>query len=196
MKNFTINRALVAKKKIFFLAALGLSMMAQAVELDFYKTLVDEQADATKGTTQLYSLEYAPDGSLYLSSMYQTASAAEVGLNFAGNTYEGATASKWGSKAGEQKYTNMRNSFLAKLDAEGNLLWAKPDTTGDYDLANTTMAVTNDGGVIYADKFRTRKGVYMSFFNVFNANGELVASNNMSFTNYDSIVVDGKKVAR
>lgn len=196
MKNFTINRALVAKKKIFFLAALGLSMMAQAVELDFYKTLVDEQADATKGTTQLYSLEYAADGSLYLSSMYQTASAAEVGLNFAGNTYEGATASKWGSKAGEQKYTNMRNSFLAKLDAEGNLLWAKPDTTGDYDLANTTLAVTNDGGVIYADKFRTRKGVYMSFFNVFNANGELVASNNMSFTNYDSIVVDGKKVAR
>ena len=28
-------------KKIFFFAALGLSMMAQAVELDYYKTLID-----------------------------------------------------------------------------------------------------------------------------------------------------------
>ena len=183
-------------RKIFFLAALGLSTMVHAVELDYYTTLVDEQKDASKGTTQLYNLDFTADGSLYLSCMYQTVDTSEVGLLFEGNRYKGATASKWGSKAGEMKYTNMRNSFLAKLDAEGNLLWAKADTTGDYDLSNTTIAVTNDGGVIYADKFRTRKGVYMSFFNMYNAAGELVASNNMSFTNYDSIEVDGKKVAR
>ncbi len=183
-------------KKIFFLAALGLSVMAQAAELDYFKTLVDEQADASKGATQLYSLEYAADGSLYLLSSYQTASSEEVGLHFDGKTYQGATASKWGSKAGEQKYTNMRNSFLAKLDAEGNLLWAKADTTGDYDLSNTALAVTNDGGIIYADKFRGRKGTYMSFFNMYDKDGKLVASNNMAFTNYDSIEVDGKKVAR
>lgn len=183
-------------KKFFFLAALGLSTMVQAAELDYYTTLVDVQKDATKGTTQLYNLEYAADGSLYLSCMYQTVDTSEVGLLFEGNRYKGATASKWGSKAGEMKYTNMRNSFLAKLDAEGNLLWAKADTTGDYDLSNTTIAVTNDGGLIYADKFRTRKGVYMSFFNMYNAAGQLVASNNMSFTNYDSILVDNKKVAR
>ena len=183
-------------RKIFFLAALGLSMMAQAVELDYYKTLVDEQAKATAGTTQLYSLEYAADGSLYVLSSYQTASADEVGLHFAGNTYQGATASKWGSKTGELKVTNMRNSFLAKLDAEGNLLWAKPDTTGDYDLANTALAATADGGVIYADKFRTRKGVYMGFMNMYNGAGNLLATTNMAFTSYDSIEVDGKKVAR
>ena len=183
-------------RKIFFLAALGLSMMAQAVELDYYKTLVDEQAKATAGTTQLYSLEYAADGSMYLLSSYQTASADEVGLHFAGNTYQGATASKWGSKTGELKVTNMRNSFLAKLDAEGNLLWAKPDTTGDYDLANTALAATADGGVIYADKFRTRKGVYMGFMNMYNGAGNLLATANMAFTSYDSIEVDGKKVAR
>lgn len=183
-------------KKIFFMAALGLGMMTQAAELDYYKTLVDEQADPSKGTTQLYNVEYAADGSLYVSSMYQTATSNENGLLFNGQAYPGATASKWGSKAGEQKYQNMRNSFIAKLDSEGNTLWAKADTTGDYDLANTTIAVTNDGGLIYADKFRTRKGVYMSFFNVYDANGALIASNNMSFTNFDSIVVDGKKVAR
>lgn len=182
-------------KKIFFFGALGLSMMAQAVELDYYKTLVDEQADASKGTTQVYNLEYAADGSLYLLSMYQTASSAEVGLNYDGKTYQGATAAKWGSKAGEQKYTNMRNSFLAKLDAEGNLLWAKPDTTGDYDLAGTALMVTADGGVIYADKFRGRKGNYMSFINIYNANGQLVGSNNMALTK-DTIIVGGKKVAR
>lgn len=183
-------------KKFFLFAALALTMMAQATELDYYKTLVDEQADASKGTTQLYSLEYTADGSLYLLSSYQTASAEETGLVFEGQTYQGATASKWGSKAGELKVQNMRNSFLAKLDAEGNLLWAKADTTGDYDLSNSTLATTTDGGVLFADKFRTRKGVYVSFFNLYDANGQLVATNNMSFTNYDSIEVDGKKVFR
>lgn len=183
-------------RKIFFLAALGLALMAQAVELDYFKTLVDEQANASAGQTQLYSLEYAADGSLYLLSSYQTATADEVGMCFDGKTYKGATASKWGSKAGELKVTNMRNSFLAKLDAEGNLLWAKADTTGDYDLSNTALAATADNGVIYADKFRTRKGVYMGFMNMYDKSGNLAATANMSFTNYDSIEVDGKKVYR
>lgn len=182
-------------KKCSLFAALGLSMMAQAVELDYYKTLVDEQADASKGTTQLYNLEYAADGSMYVLSSYQTASSEEVGLIFEDKTYKGATASKWGSKAGEMKVTNMRNSFLAKLHAEGNLLWAKPDTTGDYDLAGTAVMVTAEGGVIYADKFRGRKGNYMSFINIYNANGQLVGSNNMALTK-DTIIVGGKKVAR
>ena len=183
-------------RKMFFLAALGLSAMVQAVELDYYKTLIDEQADATKGQTQLYTLDYCADGSLLLLSSYQTASADEVGMTFDGKTYQGATASKWGAREGDMKFTNMRNSFLAKIDANGDLLWAKPDTTGDYDLANTAVAATADGGVIYADKFRTRKGVYMGFINLYDKNGNVVASNNMSFTNYDSIVVDGKKVKR
>lgn len=183
-------------RKFLLFSALALSMMIQAAELDYYKTLVDEQASPTSGQTMLYSLDYAPDGSLYLLSSYQTASSEETGLLFDGNAYQGATATKWGSRTGDMKYTNMRNSFLAKLDAEGNLLWAKADTTGDYDLSNTAISVTNDGGLIYADKFRTRKGVYMSFFNVYSPSGELVASNNMSFTNYDSIEVDGKKVFR
>lgn len=183
-------------KKIFFLAALGLSVMSQAATPEFMKTLIDEQADATKGQTQLYSLEYAADGSLYLLSSFQTASAEEVGMTFNGKTYQGATASKWGSRTGDMKYPNMRNSFLAKIDANGDLLWARADTTGDYDLANTAVAATADGGVIYADKFRTRKGVYMGFINVYDKNGNVVGSNNMSFTNYDSIVVDGKKVFR
>lgn len=183
-------------KKFFLFAALGLSVMAQAVELNYYKTLVDEQADATKGTVQLYNLEYAADGSIYGLAMYQTASANETGLHFAGNAYVGATASKWGSKPGELKVTNMRNSFLYKLDKDGELLWAKPDTTGDYDPSNSTIAVLSDGGVIYADKFRGRKGTYMSFFNMYNKDGQLVASNSMSFTNYDSIEVDGKMVKR
>lgn len=183
-------------KKIFFLAALGLSVMAQAADLDYYKTLVDEQADATKGQTKVCALEYAADGSLFILSDYQTASAEETGLVFENKTYPGATASKWGSKAGEMKYTNMRNSFLAKLDAEGNLLWAKADTTGDYDVANTALAATADGGVIYADKFRTRKGVYAGFISVYNKDGNVLGSNSMAFTNYDSVEVDGKKVFR
>lgn len=182
-------------RKIFFLAALSLSLLAQAAGIEYYKTLIDEQSDASKGSTMLYSLEFTADSSLYLLSSYQTSSAEEVGLHFDNNTYEGGTASKWGSKAGEYKYTNMRNSFLAKLDAQGNLIWAKPDTTGDYDLAGTAMAVTADGGVIYVDKFRCRKGNYMSFINLYSKEGNLVASNNMAFTS-DSMVIGDNKVAR
>ena len=193
-------------KKMFFFAALAVSasLTAQAeepetssaVKTEYLKTLVDEQADATKGTTQLYSLEYTADGGLVLLSSYQTATADETGMRFDNATYPGATASKWGSREGDMTLTNMRNSFLAKIDSEGNTLWAKADTTGDYDLANTAIAVTADGGVIYADKFRTRKGVYMGFINMYDPTGNLVASNNMSFTNFDSIVVDGKNVKR
>jgi len=180
----------------FLLCILSFMVLSlQAVELDYYKTLVDEQALADQGQTMLYNLEYCNDGSLYLLSSYQTASSEEVGLHFAGNTYAGATAAKWGSKPGELKLNNMKNSFLAKLDAEGNLLWAKPDTTGDYDLAGTALAVANDGGVIYADKFRGRSGNYMSFINVYDKDGALVASNNIALT-IDSIEVDGKKIAR
>lgn len=183
-------------KKILLFAALGLSVMAHAVELDYYKTLVDIQADPSKGTVQLYNYEYAADGSLYGLAMYQTASSAETGLQFAGNDYKGATATKWGSNAGELKVTNMRNSFLYKLNKDGDLLWAKADTTGDYDLAYSAINSTPFGGVIYADKFRTRKGVYMGYINVYDNAGNLLGSNSMSFTTYDSIVVDGKKIKR
>ena len=184
-------------KKFFLFAALGISamVMAQNAELSYYKTLVDEQDDPSKGSTMLYSLNYTADGSLYLLSSYQTTSAAETGLHFAENAYPGASVCKWGNQPGEYKYSNMRNSFLAKLDAEGNLLWAKPDTTGDYDLAGTALAVTADGGVIYADKFRGRRGNYMGFISVYDKDGRMVASNNMALT-MDSIEVEGKKIAR
>lgn len=178
------------------LAFVALSLnMAQAVDMAFYKTLIDEQANPSSGQTMLYSLEYCSDGSMYLLSSYQTASSDEVGLHFSGNTYQGATSAKWGSKPGELKLANMKNSFLAKMDAEGNLLWAKADTTGDYDLAGTALAVTKDGGVIYADKFRGRSGNYMSFINLYDKDGRLVASNNMALT-IDSIIVGDKKIAR
>ncbi|MBQ7632139.1 MAG: hypothetical protein IJS82_05215 [Paludibacteraceae bacterium] len=182
-------------RKFFLFAALGLSMISLATEPYYYKTLVDEQSKPTSGSTMLYALEFAQDSSLYLLSSYQTTSAEEVGLHFADQTYQGASVSKWGAQPGEYKYQNMRNSFLAKLDAEGNVIWARPDTTGDYDLAGTALAPTTDGGIMYADKFRGRKGNYMSYINLYNKDGQLVASNNIALT-VDSIIVDGKKVAR
>ena len=50
--------------------------------------------------------------------------------------------------------------------------------------------------MIYADKFRTRKGVYAGFISVYNKDGNVLGSNSMAFTNYDSVEVDGKKVFR
>lgn len=146
-------------RKIFFLAALGLSMMAQAVELDFYKTLVDEQADATKGTTQLYNLEYYADGSLLVLASYQTATQDETGLQFNGQSYTGATASRLGQ-------VNTMNALFAKLDASGNTLWAVPDTTYYFDLSGSTSLATANGGAIFAQKMKNKKGRFMTYLNV------------------------------
>ncbi len=185
-------------KKICILAVLAISaaLTAQVPEADFMKTLVDEQDAATKGMTQLYALDYYLDGSLLLLSSYQTATAEEVGMTFCGNTYSGATAAKWGAQEGDFKYTNMRNSFMAKLDSKGDLLWAVADTVADFDLANIALTATADGGAVYVQKFRTRQGVYTGLLNLYGSNGNVVASTEISFTHRDSIVADGKKVFR
>ena len=160
-------------KKIFVLFALGLSMMAQAVELDYYKTLVDEQADATKGTTQLYNLDYYADGSLLVLASYQTATSEEVGLHFEGQTYQGGTAARW-------NLANTMNAFLAKLDKEGNVLWAVPDTTYYFDLGGSASVVTADGGAIFVQKMKNRKGRYVTFINKHDKTSLVTESNNIT----------------
>lgn len=160
-------------KKIFFFAALGLSMMAQAVELDYYQTLVAEQDDATKGQTQLYNLDFYQDGSLLLLSSYSSATADEVGLRFAGNTYQGGTAAKI-------SLSSLTNAFLAKLDENGNLLWAVPDTTYQFDLSGSAATATTDGGAIFAQKMRNKKGRYVTFVNVHDNTSFVTASNNIT----------------
>ena len=168
-------------RKIFFFAALGLSMMAGAIEMDYYKTLIDEQGDKTKGATQLYSLEFAADGSLYAMSMFQTDSMdGNVGLHFDGEVYEGGNPRKWGSREGDLKLNNYRNLFFTRIASNGDVLWAKADTTMDYDLATSAMAVTNEGGIIIADRMRSRKNRFMSFINMYDQNGQMVASNNIT----------------
>ena len=99
-------------KKVIFLAALGLSVMAQAAEPGYFKTLVAEQADATKGQTQLYNLDYYADGSLLLLSSYSTASKDEVGLHFDGDTYQGGTASTSADKCFYGKSGQRRYGFM------------------------------------------------------------------------------------
>ena len=148
-------------RKIFFLAALGLSVMAQAIELDYYKTLVDEQADASKGTSPLYNLEYYADGSLLVLASYQTTTQDETGLLFNGQAYTGATASRF-------SLTTTMNALLAKLDANGNTLWAVPDTTYYFDLSGSASATTVDGGAIFAQKMKNKKGRFMTYLNVHN----------------------------
>ena len=138
-------------KKVIFLAALGLSVMAQAAEPGYFKTLVAEQADATKGQTQLYNLDYYADGSLLLLSSYSTASKDEVGLHFDGETYQGGTASKLSLQA-------LTNAFMAKVDKEGTVLWTVPDTTYQFDLGGSVNMATKDGGAIFAQKMRNKKG--------------------------------------
>ena len=156
-------------RKIFFLAALGLSVMAQAIELDYYKTLVDEQADASKGTSQLYNLEYYADGSLLVLASYQTTTQDETGLLFNGQAYTGATASRF-------SLTTTMNALLAKLDANGNTLWAVPDTTYYFDLSGSASATTADGGAIFAQKMKNKKGRFMTYLNVHNSTSYVTQS--------------------
>lgn len=160
-------------KKVIFLAALGLSVMAQAAEPGYFKTLVAEQADATKGQTQLYNLDYYADGSLLLLSSYSTASKDEVGLHFDGDTYQGGTASKLSLQA-------LTNAFMAKVDKEGTVLWTVPDTTYQFDLGGSVNMATKDGGAIFAQKMRNKKGRYVTFINVHDNTSFVTESNNIT----------------
>lgn len=162
-------------KKIFFFAALliGAQSFAQNYEAGYLKTLVDEQADATKGQTQLYNLEYYSDGSLLLLSSYSTATSEEVGLHFNDSTYPGGTAAK-------VSLSSLTNAFMAKIDANGDLIWAVPDTTYQFDLGGSASIATTDGGVIFAQKMRNKKGRYVTFVNVHDHTSYVTASNNIT----------------
>jgi hypothetical protein len=137
------------------------------------KTLVDEQADPTKGQSQLYNLEYYSDGSLLLLSSYQTASAEEPGIHFADSTFKGGTATKVGLSA-------LTNAFMAKIDANGDLIWAVPDTTYHFDLGGSVSMATTDGGAIFAQKMRNKKGRFVTFVNVYDHTSYVTASNNIT----------------
>lgn len=162
-------------KKIFFFAALliGAQSFAQNYEAGYLKTLVDEQANPTQGQTQLYNLEYYSDGSLLLLSSYSTVTSEEVGLHFNDSTYPGGTATKVGLSA-------LTNAFMAKIDADGELIWAVPDTTYHFDLGGSVSMTTTDGGAIFAQKMRNKKGRFVTFVNVYDATSFVTASNNIT----------------
>ncbi len=162
-------------RKIFFFAALliGAQSFAQDYEAGYLKTLVDEQADPTKGQSQLYNLEYYSDGSLLLLSSYSTVTSEEVGLHFNDSTYQGGTATKVGLSA-------LTNAFMAKIDANGDLIWAVPDTTYHFDLSGSVSMATTDGGAIFAQKMRNKKGRFVTFVNVYDHTSYVTASNNIT----------------
>ena len=159
-------------RKIFFLSVLMLSMISYAAELDYYQTLVTKQQAGDDGQSHVFGLDYYADGSLLLLANYQTDTASGEGvMEFAGHTYGVAMGNRKGSGGSRYKLKNYRNAFFAKLNPQGDLLWAVVDSTFDYDVSASAIMATENGGAIFAEKGRDAEGRYWTYINVYSANG-------------------------
>jgi hypothetical protein len=162
-------------KKLFFLAALGWSIMTQAGELDFYKTLVTTQEAGNAGQSHVFDLGYYTDGSLLVLANYQTDTTAGDGvMEFAGKTFGAALGNRKGNGGSRYRLKNYRNAFFAKLDQNGELLWAVVDSTFDYDVSASTIMPTENGGAIFAEKGKDADGRYWTYINIYSNTGQFI----------------------
>lgn len=145
----------------------------QAVELDYYKTLVTKQVADDAGQSHVFNLTYYNDGSLLVLANYQTDTTAGEGImEFAGKTYGAALGNRKGNGGSRYRLKNYRTAFFAKLDVKGELLWAVVDSTFDYDVSASAILATEDGGVIFAEKGKDAEGRYWTYINVYTQEGQ------------------------
>lgn len=146
---------------------------SQAAELDYYKTMVTTQEGGDAGQSHVFGLDYYTDGSLLVFANYQTDTTAGDGvMEFAGKTYGAALGNRKGNGGSRYRLKNYRNAFFAKLDKDGELLWAVVDSTFDYDVSASAIMATENGGAILAEKGKDAEGRYWTYINVYTNTGQ------------------------
>lgn len=162
-------------RKLFFLAVLGVSVIAQAVELEDYKTLVTTQEAGNAGQSHVFDLGYYTDGSLLVLANYQTDTTAGDGvMEFAGKTFGAALGNRKGNGGSRYRLKNYRNALFAKLDQNGELLWAVVDSTFDYDVSASAIMPTENGGAVFAEKGKDADGRYWTYINIYSNTGQFI----------------------
>ncbi|MBR0195026.1 MAG: hypothetical protein IJQ32_02120 [Paludibacteraceae bacterium] len=146
-----------------------------AAGLDYYQTLLTKQQAAPTGQSHVFGLDYYTDGSLLLLANYQTDTTAGEGvMEFAGKTYGAALGNRKGNGGSRYKLKNYRNAFFAKLDNQGELLWAVVDSTFDYDVSASAIMPTENGGAVFAEKGKDAEGRYWTYINIYSNTGQFV----------------------
>ena len=146
-----------------------------AVGVDYYQTLITQQQSGAAGQSHVFGMDYYADGSLLVLANYQTDTTAGDGeLQFAGRTYGAALGNRKGNGGSRYKLKNYRNAFFAKLDNEGDVLWAVVDSTFDYDVSASAITATENGGAIFAEKGKDAEGRYWTYINLYSNTGQFV----------------------
>ena len=155
------------------LAIVALAWNVQAEEMDFYKTMVTKQQVADAGQAHVFGLDYYNDGSLLVLANYQTDTTAGDGvMEFAGKTYGLAFGNRKGNGGSRYKLKNYRNSFFAKLNEQGETVWAVVDSTFDFDVSASAIMATENGGAIFAEKGKDAEGRYWTYINIYTNSGQ------------------------
>ena len=165
-------------RKILLIASVLATLSISAVYaagVDEYQTLITQQQSGATGQSHVFGMDYYADGSLLVLANYQTDTTAGEGeLQFAGRTYGAALGNRKGNGGSRYKLKNYRNAFFAKLDNEGDVLWAVVDSTFDYDVSASAITATENGGAIFAEKGKDAEGRYWTYINLYSNTGQFV----------------------
>ena len=114
-----------------------------------------------------------------------------IAVDSSGNTYViGCSAGTWGSPI--RPYTEAHDAFVAKLDANGTLLWNTFLGTSDYDDGygiavdtNGNVYVTGSSWATWGSPLRAYAGIGDAFVTKLNADGALLWNTFLGGTSYD-----------
>jgi len=153
-------------KRIFTLLIITCALYAQAQTFDWITTL--SATETSKAQTNIQYVAYYPDSSALVFGNYGSLYATDFGV-LGGEQYPGAD---YGTESGYNK-----NLLLAKLDKNGEVLWAVHSEDGDVNDSQSAVALTADGGAVLALKFRhssrnKQEGVTAPLYKIVDAAGE------------------------
>lgn len=152
-------------RKIFTILAVVCAVFVQAQNYDWLTTLA--ATETTKAQTNIQYAAYYADSSALVFGNYGSLQATDAGV-LGGEEYSGA---EYGTGSGYNK-----NFILAKLDKNGEVLWAVHSEDGDVNDSQSAVTLTADGGAVMALKFRhsdrnKQEGVMSLLYKIVDAAG-------------------------
>jgi len=153
-------------KRIFTLLIIACALCAQAQTFNWLTTL--SCTETSKAQTNIQYAAYYADSSALVFGNYGSLYATDYGV-LGEEQYPGA---EYGTESGYNK-----NFILAKLGKNGDVLWAVHSEDGDVSDSQSAVALTADGGVVMALKFRhscrnKQEGVTSLLYKIVDAAGE------------------------
>lgn len=140
-------------RKIFFLAAALISLHAAAQFQGDWLTDLHSDASGNHSQSNWQSVDYYSDGDALVFGSYGSYAATDKG-HLVDTTFLGAD---YGGGGNASSYNS--NMLLAKLDTDGQVVWALHSEAGEIELAGSVVTPTSDGGALLAIKFRHQQKV-------------------------------------